>query len=503
MAALVGLITLVPVWLLEFFPAQDAPNHLYSVHVQSRIHQSAIARYFVPQQGTPKSNLTFYLLALGGSHFVDLRTAHRIILSLYVLLFVAGAIFLAGSTRSERAPLGLLLSPLALSGMLTLGLYNYCLSVPLFCFAVGLMLRHPDAPWRPLVGIGLLSFAAAISHLETLGAIGLAALVLMPRGRPLLRVLVALLPAIVWVLWGLTDLGMGTYGLDWPGGFRSPWYSLVHGLSLLLVSLTAWDAPSAILMLLLLAVPSASALWRRHAEPLPRTARLTALFVALFFLLPEQSFGLFQISHRLGIFFALLVPTWADYRPLLDRPALTSGVSLALAVVATLCFLQGGRAVDRDLREFTAGASHVDRGATLLPLNFDPRAGLRVHSPLLHAWGYYGLERDIISPYFFGTERRTLSRVAARGERPIPAAPDPHLPQRLVSGGLCRDLRLALGEEARCEAHLEQTWRTLVRQACAFEQVLTWSAPTDLDGRLAPCFRPVFDQGRLRIYRRR
>jgi hypothetical protein len=173
-----------------------------------------------------------------------------------------------------------------------------------------------------------------------------------------------------------------------------------------------------------------------------------------------------------------------------------------LVVVGALAL--GAQRVSAELREYTAGISVVRRGATLLPLNFDPSAGgTRAASPLLHAWGYYGIARDVISPYLFNADaERPRSRLAFRPEAPLPAL-DEGLAARLASGELCRVTRRQLGATEPCEQLERPAYRHLVQQACGYDYLLTWAAPAHLAELSAECFHPVFERGRLRIYERR
>jgi hypothetical protein len=61
--------------------------------------------------------------------------------------------------------------------------------------------------------------------------------------------------------------------------------------------------------------------------------------------------------------------------------------------------------IEADRRELTAAMEVVRPRAKLLPLIFDQRGSVTNTYPLMHAWGYYTLEKDISAPLLFASSR--------------------------------------------------------------------------------------------------
>jgi hypothetical protein len=499
-AALLWGASLVPIWALDYFPGQDTPNHLYAVHVRTHLEEPAFAAHFAAEEGaTTNIGLPRVLSALAPA--LGLEVAHRLFLSLYLLTFLMGALYLAGSVRRERWPLGLLVYPFAFQWSLTMGFYNFCVTVPVFCFALGLLLRHPAPRLRDLAALLLLNLLGAAFHPLFLVCVAAAGVVVVTSWRDRLRAGLSLAPAF-----GLIFVGMGGVvagGLDWPEGFPSPLYTVATSFYRFALPIGPGEAPAAAVAFLLLLVPALWTAWRGRGGPADPARRATLVLLLLLFLLPERSFGRNHISTRLVIFVALLVPVWADYGWLLVRRRSFLAIAALVSLGATALFYRSAREVNGDLAEYTAGTSAVARGATLLPLNFDGRSGTRFVWPLLHAWAYYGIERDTVTPYVFNVRPgRPASLLRLRSPSALPA-PDEALPERLESGAFCETMEVAWGAGVGCAALRERAYADLVRQACAYQQVLTWAAPPHMARRLSVCFEPAFSAGRLVVYRQR
>lgn len=502
LAAFLAAATIAPLWMIDRFPGQDTPNHLYALHVLEHRHEGAFASRFTVHR-TATTNIAFQGIAFGLARVFDLDVAHRIFLSLYVVAFMAGALYLAGSMDHDRTPLGLLAFPFALNWYVTSGFYGFCLTIPVYCVAVGLALRHPDARPRGLATLSFLGLLMAVGHPFTVVCAAASVVVVLPTWRGRIGSALAFVPALALVAAGIVS-SAGRGGFDWPTGFPSPLYSLATGFYRFALPIGPGELAAAAPAFLLLVLPAVLTVWSRRAEVSARGLRLSAMLFVLFLLLPERSFGFDHISTRVTGFVILSLLVWTRVDWLTNRRRLFFATTAILSVLSSALFLRSAREVDADLAEYTGGLAAVEPETTLLPLNFDARSGRRVIWPLLHAWGYYGIARNVVSPYvLYAHAERPASWLAYRGDRRLPPAPDEFLPERLVSGTFCDAVRAAAGPNADCAPFVERAYDEMMAQACAYDQVLAWAAPPDLSARLARCFDQVFVRGRLSIYRRR
>lgn len=504
LAVLLGAAALVPIWALERFPGQDTPNHLYTLHVLRHLDQSPFSEHFRFHAGA-STNFAYHALTLAAAPLVGEDAAHRLFLSLYLVAFFAGALYLAGSWKRERAALGLLVFPFAFNWCLTLGFYNFCFTLPIFCFGLGLLLRHPAPRLRHRAWLMVLGLLAAIGHPFGLLCLGAACLTAMPSWRERFLAGAALLPALFLIGLGVAGSAGGA-GLSWSD-FPSPLYSLGTSFSRFALPFGPGELATAIPAYLLLAVAAlATVRWhlRRTQDADPtrvRALRTTGFLTLLFFILPEGGLGFWHVSTRLAPLVFLSIPAWAGLGWLSRRRTLFTTAVLVLGLGHTALFFRSAHGIGEELAEYTAGVDAVPRGSTLLPLNFAGREG-RVLWPLLHGWGYYGIERAAISPYtLYAHAERPASWLAYRSERPALPVPDELLPQRLSSGEYCDTIRSMRPEES-CASLEVQALEGLARSACAYDAVLTWSAPPALAPLLTACLERAFTQGRLAIYRR-
>ena len=134
------------IWILSLplFPTQDGPMHLYYVRIMQAIllhHDPGLfPKYFTIKHLLPPYSLYYYLLLFLGQ-FVSLVTADKLIICLYVFLFLFGFRFLAQSIGSGSDLVTLLATTLVLNWSLGMGFVNFCLSTSIALWAIGLWCR--------------------------------------------------------------------------------------------------------------------------------------------------------------------------------------------------------------------------------------------------------------------------------------------------------------------------------------------------------------------------
>lgn len=191
--AVLCVITLAyVVWLLSLpaFPTQDGPIHLYYTHVLKALfsnHVSAYAEFYRVKHLLPPYALYYYAL-LGLSHFVPLLVADKIIVCAYVVSFVFGFRYLARAFGANSDSMTLFATLVLLNWPLGMGFVNFCLSLSLAFWAIGLWLRFAGrAGVSRRILFVVLAVAAMFTHpvplLMMLGVAGLELLVRAIRQR--------------------------------------------------------------------------------------------------------------------------------------------------------------------------------------------------------------------------------------------------------------------------------------------------------------------------------
>ena len=546
----VSLANLVPVWAFRYFPGQDTPNHLYGAEVLRVLLDGtappSLRDAFTPALGL-KSNVGFHAVLLALSHLgVPLMVGHKLFLSFLALALPLGVLRLTTVAAPGNRPLALLFLPLAWSWFIVQGLYNYVLSLLPALVWLGAVASNDSRPrLRGLVTVALCAAAVYLCHVGTLVALlvvtgirillpgdGRAAtsraravwcgqylVALSPTLLVAARSALAALPAasarepeVTLAGWEAYDLPGAT--LDFVVEFAMryhAWELLILGpplIALVWLPLRAWSRlratparanPPVAAPAVPLATPESAAPASPPGWPLRAALALGVLYLAL----PHIVSGS-DVAPRLRpiIVFCLLCLRGAALTRRARRWLAIAALGSGLAGVAALC--GSFRGLNRDLDDFTAGIPHVRDGARLYPMIFDPRSPSRLVKPFLHAWGYYGIERHVVTPFGFAWHDsrfpyryRRLPLHTATSSFPSDSEDEPYA---LLQGRLCASER-RLASSLACDDVRGRAERRLTDLGKLYDYVLTWAAPKDFTTLLAAeGYRPVYNQGRMDLF---
>ena len=520
----VAAANLVPIWAFRYFPGQDTGDHLYAVEVLRALANGtappAVTAAFAPALGL-KTNMLFHALMLGLVRFgLSIALAHRLVLSGYALALPLAGLFCVRATAPASAPLALLLLPLVWSWFAIQGLYNYVLSLPPALVWLGIVGRDGGRP-RPAAAIALGAAAVVVFFAHTVTfAVLLFVTALrivfpadgsrVPRWRRLGAAgpaALALLPALA--LWALSCRATFVSAVP-PEPTVSHWemYDFPSALGAFfvefavryhLVDLAVLGPP--LVALIALPLVARHAVGRRAAPGWPLHAAL--ILAVLYFVVPHIVLGS-DLSPRLRplLVFSLLCYGGVALSPRARRRVTSLALVSGLVGAALLC--ASFRTLGRQLDDFASGIPYVRRGSRVYPVIFDPRSPSILVKPFLHAWGYYGLARDVVTPYAFAWhETRFPYRYRQLPLHP-PGSPFPSdaedEPSALIEGRLCASVRrfsasLSCDEvRALCEARIA----TL---GTSYDYLLTWAAPADFRALMAARgYRLLHAQGALALY---
>ncbi len=521
--AVVSAANLVPIWAFRYFPGQDTADHLYAVSVLRALASGtaapAVAAAFAPALGL-KTNVLFHALMLGLGHLgLSIALSHRLVLSGYALALPLAGIFCVRAAAPASGPLALLLLPLVWSWFAVQGLYNYVLSLPPALVWLGIVARDGGRP-RPggalaLGGSALLVFLA---HSVTFGLLLLVTALRIgfpgagdekPLGRRLAEAwpcALALLPSLALAASSARGALGGGAPLE-PTLSRWETYDLPTALGAFFVEFAVRYHLIDLLVLgpplvALLAVPL---LARRTAAPgTPRwPLRAALLLAALYVALPHVVLGS-DLSPRLRplVVFSLLCYGGVALSPRARRRLTLLALASGLGGAAILC--ANFRALGRSLDDFVSGVPYVRPGSRVYPVIFDPRAPSVLVKPFLHAWGYYGLDREVVTPYAFAWHEtrfpyryRELPVHLVTSAFPSDAEDEPYA---LIQGRLCAAER-RLSPSLTCEEIRARTLARIATLGTAYDDLITWAAPPDFAALLAARgYRLIHAQGALALY---
>jgi hypothetical protein len=400
-----ALLYVLPFWTVRYLPTVDGPCHTYNAWVLRQYGNTAeypLFQQYYEINARPYPNWTGHGTMALLMFLVPPLIAEKLLVSGYVLLFLSGVWYLAGSVRPGERWLALLAFPLAYNQLFQFGFYNFVISLALFLFAVGLWWRHRARPGGLsfAVAINLLLWLCYFSHILSfaLALIAIAVLWLATLRREtwrrhLLHVAV-LLPQVALPAWFFSIQG----GEEMPGGW--PFGQLLRFFARLEVLLTfgevqVWLGMALAALFLLLLILT---LWRRGLRrPFFREEDafllLVLLFAAFYFFSPEGMAGGYLLKQRLSLYPFLLLLPWLSPR-LEGRAKGIAAGALTLAALLNLGYLlYQYRTSGEEMARFVAGLDPVRPNTRLLALLFQRSWPTDF---LAHAAGYTALEKGLI-----------------------------------------------------------------------------------------------------------
>jgi hypothetical protein len=162
------LAALIPVWIVDRFPSQDGPVHLYITYLVQRLGEpdAAALREFFEFNRYLEPNSSIYWLLGGLSRIVPLLTAEKILISLYWLGLAAAARYAVNAVTREGRLAAFLFLPLGFGYFLHFGFYNFSLSLVGFLLLFGFSVQRIDRlTWQTLAVIGAGGFLLVVTHL--------------------------------------------------------------------------------------------------------------------------------------------------------------------------------------------------------------------------------------------------------------------------------------------------------------------------------------------------
>jgi hypothetical protein len=161
--------------------------------------------------------------------------------------------------------------------------------------------------------------------------------------------------------------------------------------------------------------------------------------------------------------------------------------------------------LERDLGRFTAGMAAVPEGSNLLPLVFRSKGTSENTRSLLHAWGFYVVQKLTSAPLLFAHSRSFP--VMYRDPPPIQfnhLVLESFAPSMATPDFLCDVSRSVGVPMADCTAAWRARWAEFWRDAePRFDHVLMWSAPKDVMALVPADYRVVFQRDELTVLERR
>jgi hypothetical protein len=402
---ILAAMLLAPLWIVEFPPLLDYPNHLARAFVLVHLQDTAFdfSRFFRSDWGLyPYLGMDALLAVLG--RIFPIETAGRLLLSLCAIALPAGAWFFLRAVdprENARALWGL---PIACNVFFLEGFLNFDLSLALGFIALGLWLRWLTQRNAILWIAALLTFTALyLTHLLGFGIAGFVMIAYLLFDRR---------PVRDWVWSGVLGLpGVGFYLCTSRIGLSNVHTIILHNWSEKWKSLRTffqgYSLPLDIVFFVAIGIWLVAAWWRNpefrwNGRWIALSAVLFLLFLAIPWMWGEGS----DLDVRVLpiLFISIFTGVHAGRR------------AKWLAIIPILVFALK----TMDLAKYFVGVQPELAG---LARSFDaiPRNALvftivegdqnPIERPFTHFWAYGVIRRGWFSPYLFDVAGETPMRI--------------------------------------------------------------------------------------------
>lgn len=392
------LLYVVPFWTVHYLPTVDGPCHTYNAWVMRSYGDVPLFQRYYEINTRLYPNWISHVIMAPLMFVVPPLVAEKVLVSLYAVLFLAGAWYFAGAVQAERRWLAFLAFPFVYNFTFQFGFYNFSIGLAVFLWIVGFWWRRRErVDLRYVVAINLLLWLCYFSHvvpfLLALLAIGVLWLATLRKDnwRRHLRHIPALMPQIVLPLWFFAVKGSESV----LAGRRTFPEMAAYLLQLKILVVGEAQQKSAIAVAAIFLGFAALTLWRGRARlsSLETNAfpLLALVLVMVYFVSPDGMGGGSLLKPRLSLFPYLVLIPWLA--PPLSRRAR----GLCVAGFALMALLNLGymallyQVMSRTMETYLAGLAPVRPNTRVLPLLF------RHESPVLgHAISYAALEKNLV-----------------------------------------------------------------------------------------------------------
>lgn len=517
-SVLLFLVAAWPLLLVQVLPYQDLPNHLASVHVlwHPERYPELVSNGFF------KTNAALFAWLYVAGKPLGLHLAAK----LFTVVVMAAAavtyprlVFELTGSRARALTACLFLWPMIGNWWVLMGMLDYALALPLSLWILLLAARNWRAPTpaRSVV-IALVAIACWYTHAFALLVAGLLLVIEATRLREtapgafaemsypallwryLRTVLLPLLPVSALLLLSIV------LHLTEPEGAMTgeahltrmlPAWELAYHLWAEWCCGFGWRTLGSFAVV----IGGVWGLTRLRTPIAFFSPRAVVLLGLLYLFTPYSLTNWFHVSSRFVpyLWFGLLVRV----------PDRLPKALVAFMLLAATSFTVGHgveyRLLDRDRQEMMVGLDAVPRGARMLPLLFTRKMHSEHTQNLLHAWGYYVIERDVSAPLLFAHSRGFPVMY-----REAPQARFNHLvlesfPVRMrTPRAFCergRENAQIIHDDCQAEYRslLVEFWRAALP---TFDTLMVWDMPDEVRASIPDGYAETFHQGKLSIFRR-
>ncbi len=499
-----------PLALTEVPPYQDLPNHLAATTVIQ--HPELYPEFTF--NGFFKTNTALFAWLVVVGRLVGVTLAARLFT---LLVLAANALtiprFVLALTGSKRKMIvaGFFAWPMIHNWFVSMGMLDFALGVPLSLCVLMALDRHRQTPTITnglvVTALGFITwYAHVFPLLVVMFLIGVHALV-----RSSWKERFASLKTLGWPLAPVSSLvvfSVAQHLRDTTGSMSSlmrntklvaPWELAYNLWAQWFWSFTKLSMSTLVPCILLGVFGFWSMIRRRDVSPPFFSTVAVAALLLLYLFVPYKTANWYHVNSRLipFFFFGLLlrVPERLPRRLL----AVLGVSALLYSAAMGADFLR----LEKDRERFTAGISYVPERARLLPLLFKHKGVSDNTRSLIHAWGFYVVEKQTSAPLLFAHSRSFPVMYSTPPPPRFNHVILESFPTDMTHAGkICEAMAPVMLDD--CNAEYRARWAEFWRDATPkFDHLLLWAAPPQALAEVPPDYAVVFRQGDLVIMQRK
>ena len=482
----------LPVWLSEYPPLTDYPNHLLRITILKEFgntHYNFSECFKLRNFPVPNVISDYFILFL--SNLCPLQTAGKIYLNLYIILLPLSLFYFLKIIDRRKIYLGFFSFFFIYSFFFNSGFLNFCGSIPLFFFALAYWWKIKEGgSTLQFVILSLLLLLVYFSHIAAfvilIWAVPLCQILHLKSKKYISKTWISLAPSLLLFLSYLFYLFFSLEESSAPKawGYASLLGTVANFFRYSFISFKRIEVLFYLVPLLLFGIFLIQTILKHRLvhdfknlfrwKKLNTETTFLSLFFSLlilYFALPMNFGGLWWgVNIRLVPFIFLLglLVIKIDISSKLLKTLLSAFIICLLVLLPFYTCRQYDR-FQEDFQDLLSGISYFRSNQTLLPLMIEP-AGLSYNTfPFWHAWAYYHIAKGGVGPYLFSDQQQN---VFYRNRLPRPPAPTFFKPE---------------------DFDIRDYFPT-------YEHVLIWGHNLVVEKKVESHYSLIYHQGKLRLY---
>lgn len=416
LGALLSMCSIVPIWIVDYFPSVNGPGFLYITHMFKEMNNPALGYsdyFFRHLHYMPY--LSVYFMIFCFSQIFPLLIAQKIVLSLIVILFPLSVFYFLKSIDPKKTVFGFSTYLIIYNFLFMRSYNNFVLATALFFIFLGYWERvRGNLDWKRLSVLNSVLLLVFLSHIiVVLSLLCVVFVLLLLENKRFKDILIHMLTfavptaiSIVYFIWfTFTNSIWQKSSIElehWFFKFENLFIRFLwpYSLSGKLLAVIPFVVVFCFLVytkgsVLISFIRNGKITVHNTADN--RNLLILLVIVLVYFCAPWKFLGWHKADVRaIPFIYIFLLASGQPFGG--DKKRLS--FAIFTSVLALILFVDVGKQVvtlDNDIKnEYLSGLQHVKRNKTMLPLSVGKKE-FDVVNPYAHLYDYYGIFRGTIT----------------------------------------------------------------------------------------------------------